>query len=783
MAEKPTKNRVRYANKKKPKKNRPHWFRHLLLVSCAASGFALMSYLTYLDYDVRQQFDGKRWAVPARVYADPVELYPGYSLTAEKLEELLQNLHYRKDPRLSLEGSYSRDKQQVRIKTRQFTFWDDTQNSQSLVVSFNETGIESILPLATASDTEELKDIPILRMDPVQIGNFYPTIKEDRILIKLEEAPDALIKGLLASEDRDFYNHFGVSPRGVARAMWVNLRTGYMVQGGSTITQQLAKNFFLTSERSLQRKVREIFISFILEYRYPKKAILEAYLNEIYLGQDGPNSVNGFGLASEFYFGNSLKDLPLDQVALLVALVRGPSEYDPRRYPEHALQRRNLILDEMAEQQFITERQAMDAKAKPLSVIPRKHHTNNRYPGFLDLVKRQLRAAYHEEDLTSEGLQIFTTLDTQIQETAEKTAAVKLRELEKQPKANDLQTAIVVTRKDSGEIVALVSGRENAEGGFNRALDAVRPIGSLIKPAIYLTALENPKKYTITTAISDSTIVVRSQSGSDWIPKNYDHREHGSVPLHKALAKSYNLATVRIGMDIGIAKTAKTLKQLGINKEIDLYPSMLLGSSGLTPLDVTQMYQTIAGGGFLTPISTIRAVISTDGKHLQSYPFNVKETVDPDATYIVNTILQEVMREGTGSPAYKVFPKDYGLAGKTGTTNDAKDSWFAGYTGDFLSVVWVGRDDNKPIGLTGATGALPVWLALMRQISTEPVVLNKPENIRMVAADACGRGREYPFIAGSEPARRTCERAAPEAAPEEEEEQPWTEQFERFIPD
>ncbi|MDD5273850.1 MAG: penicillin-binding protein 1B, partial [Methylovulum sp.] len=652
--------------------------------------------------------------------------------------------------------------------------------SRNVLVTFNEAGVESVQPLTQANDDDPPEEIPILRMDPVQIGNFYPTIKEDRILIKLDEAPETLVNGLLASEDRDFYSHFGISPRGIARAMWANLRAGDMVQGGSTITQQLAKNFYLTSERKWQRKLKEMFISFILEYRYPKKAILEAYLNEIYLGQDGPNSVHGFGLASEFYFGNSLKDLPLDQVALLVALVRGPSEYDPRRYPEHALQRRDLILDEMAVQHFITDRQALDAKAKPLSVIPRKHHTNNRYPGFLELVKRQLKADYREEDFTSDGLQIFTTLDTQIQETVEKAALAKLRELEKQPKANDLETAIVVTRKDSGEIVALVSGRENAEGGFNRALDAVRPIGSLVKPSIYLTALENPKKYTATTRISDSTIVVHGQNGTDWIPKNYDHREHGSVPLHKALAKSYNLATVRIGMDVGIAKTAKTIRQLGVTRDIKLVPSLLLGAAELSPLDVTQMYQTIAGGGFMTPVKTIRAVISADDKHLQSYPFNVKETVDPDATYIVNTILQEVMREGTGAVAYKTFPHDYGLAGKTGTTNDAKDSWFAGYTGDYLAVVWVGRDDNKPIGLTGATGALPIWVSLMQRISTQPVTLDKPENIRMVAVDACGHGREYPFISGSEPGVRNCVKAAP---PEEEEEKSWIEPFERFIPD
>jgi penicillin-binding protein 1B len=785
MAEKPTKNSIRYGSKKTTKKvRRFHWFRNLLLISFVGAGFMLMSYLGYLDYNVRSQFDGKRWAIPARVYADPVELYAGYNISPGKLEELLQTLGYRKDAHLGQEGSYFRNDPQISIKTRQFKFWDETQNSQSIRLTFNETGLASITSL-TANPTDTAEEIPIIRMDPVQIGNFYPTIKEDRILIKLQDAPDALINGLLASEDRDFYHHFGVSMRGVARAMWANVRAGDMVQGGSTITQQLAKNFYLTSERKLSRKLKEMFMALILEYRYPKDAILEAYLNEIYLGQDGANGVHGFGLASEFYFGDNLKNLSLHQVALLVALVRGPSEYDPRRYPERALQRRNLVLDEMVLQKYITERQANEAKAKPLAVIPRKHRFHNRYPGFLELVKRQLKADYREEDFTSEGLKIFTTLDTQIQETAEKTAATKLQELEKLPKANDLETAIIVTRKDNGEIVALVSGRENAEGGFNRALDAVRPIGSLIKPVVYLTALENPQKYTVTTRVSDSTIVVHGQNGTDWIPKNYDHREHGSVSLHKALAKSYNLATVRIGMDVGIAKTAKTLKQLGVNKEVDLYPSLFLGASSLTPMDVTQMYQTIAGGGFLTPIKAIRAVISSDDKFLQSYPFNVKESVDPDATFILNTMLQEVMREGTGAPAYSAFPKDYGLAGKTGTTNDAKDSWFAGYTGDYLSVVWVGRDDNKPIGLTGATGALPIWTSIMQQISTQPLVLDQPENIRMVSVNPCSKGREYPFIAGSEPPARSCQKQAP-SSEDQDEEKPWLEQlesFERFIPD
>ncbi len=713
-----------------------------------------ISYLGYLDYNVRNQFEGKRWAIPARVYASPVELYAGYALPPEKFEALLKMLHYRQDAELSVEGTYFKEGSQISVKTRDFAFWDQHQPSMQMSLSFTDMGIESI------TDITKSEEVAIVRMDPVQIGSFYPTIKEDRVLIKLEEAPDSLIKGLLASEDRDFYQHFGVSLKGIARAMWTNVRAGGMVQGGSTITQQLVKNFYLTNERRLSRKVKEALMALILEYRYTKNEILEAYLNEIYLGQNGSSAVHGFGLASEFYFGSTLKDLPLEQVASLVALVRGPSEYDPRRFPDRALQRRNLVLEQMATEGYLSKDQATQAIAKPLSVIPRMQRSSNRYPGFLDLVKRQLKQDYREEDLTSQGLRIFTTLDTQVQDVLEKTVETKLKQLEKSEHANDLETAVIVTRRDSGEVTALTSGRENMAGGFNRALDAVRPIGSLIKPAVYLTALEYPDKYTITTRVSDSTIVVKGQNGTDWIPKNYDHKEHGSVALHTALAKSYNLATVRIGMDVGVARTAKTLKNMGVTRTLDLFPSLLLGAAALTPIEVTQMYQTLAGDGFSTPIKSIRAVVDTDGKQLQSYPFTVRQAVDPAATYIVNTILQEVMHEGTGKAAYSSFPKEYGLVGKTGTTNDAKDSWFAGYTGDYLSVVWVGRDDNKPIGLTGATGALPLWVALMQQISTQAVNLIPPDNVKLVWVEpgsgllthkGCGGGKQYPYISGSEP--------------------------------
>ena len=731
------------------------WLKHIVIPVILLAGFAVFSYVGYLDYNVREQFEGKRWAIPARVYASPVELYAGAAYTTKNFEDLLVQLHYRQDEQLDGEGSYSIKPGQVNVRTHGFNFGDTVQESRKISVNFSAGTISGIIDAGSNSE------MAIVRMDPVQIGSFYPTRKEDRILIKLDETPQFLLQGLFSTEDRDFYNHFGLSPKGILRAMWTNAKAGGFVAGGSTITQQLVKNFFLTNERSMKRKVNEALMAFILEYRYSKNEILEAYLNEIFLGQDGASAVHGFGLASEFYFGQSLKTLNLPQLATLVALVRGPSQYDPRKNPEMVIERRNLVLDSMREEGYLTEQQASDAKKEALEVATVTHRSANRYPDFIDLVKRQLKQEYKEEDLTSEGLRIVTTLDTRIQDVLEQTITNKLKQLEKSPKSNELESAAIVTRRDSGEIVALAGGRNSAETGFNRALDAVRPIGSLIKPVVYLTALEYPDRYTITTPVSDTALEIEAEKGKTWSPDNFDNREHGSVALHTALANSYNMATVRIGMDIGLAKVAQTLKNMGVSRPVDLYPSFLLGASPLTPLEVTQLYQTLAGDGYATPLRSIRAVNAADGKALQSYPFTVRQAVDPAATFITNTILQEVMRSGTGHSAYNYMPAEMALVGKTGTTNQLRDSWFAGFSGDFLSVVWVGRDDNKSTGLTGGGGALQIWADLMRQVSKKPVALVPPDNVEMKWIDANGQATNencpgahlYPFVENSGPSQ------------------------------
>ncbi len=601
---------------------------------------------------------------------------------------------------------------------------------------------------------------PIVRLEPAQIGGIYPAHKEDRILIRLEDLPPMFEETLLAVEDRSFYDHSGIAPLSIARAMWVNLQAGRVVQGGSTLTQQLVKNFFLTRDQTLIRKGNEALMSLLLELHYDKRDILETYLNEVYLGQAGSRGIHGFGLASQFYFGESLGNLELHQLALLVGMVKGPSYYDPRRHPERALERRNLVIDVLVETGHIDAAQASRAKGRPLGIAARPSYSENRYPAYIDLVRRHLARDYKEEDLKSEGLRIFTTLDPLLQHAAEYSVRETLDDLGGAPTEGGLESAMVVTARDSGEVLALVGGRDPKFAGFNRAVDASRPIGSLVKPFIYLAALQQPQRYTLITPVEDRSFSLVFDDGRRWEPQNYDKQERGDVPLHSALSHSYNLPAVRVGLDVGIDKVIAVLQDLGVTSPVPEYPSMLLGAVSMSPVTVAQIYQGLATSGFNTPLRTIRQVTDAKGEPLSRYNLKVDQVADPAAVHLVQYAMQETMQEGTGRSAYRFVPGSLTLAGKTGTTDDGRDSWFAGFSGDLLAVTWVGRDDNGPTSLTGASGALPVWARFMSQVPQHgfsPVV---PDGVRYhwvdPAAEAltdefCDNARFVPFIAGSEP--------------------------------
>jgi penicillin-binding protein 1B len=715
----------------------------------------LSGFMLYLDITVRVQFEGKRWALPARVYARPLELYPGLKLRPEQLGTELAMLGYHDAGGQLDPGSFRQQRNEFTIATRPFVFWDGTQAALQLRADFDGSHLRSLTDLKTE------KPVTLARLDPLLIGGIYPAHNEDRVLVKLNEMPPLLIKGLIAVEDRQFYTHHGVDPRGVARALVTTLR-GAGLQGGSTLTQQLVKNFFLTPERTLRRKFTEMIMAQLLELHYSKEEILEAYANEIYLGQDGNRAIHGFGLASHFYFNRPLSQLDLPQAALLVGLVKGPSYYDPRRHPARALSRRNLVLQEMLQQQAITQQQYATARATGLGVVEQAPGGTSLYPAFVELVHRQLRRDYREEDLRSEGLQIFSSLDPLAQFAAERALTTRLTQLEKArripPQA--LEGAIVVSNTQNGEIQVLVGGRNTRYEGFNRALDTERPVGSLIKPVIYLTALERPDAYTLATLLDDSPLVWRERGAADWEPHNYDKAFHGQVPLRLALANSYNVSSVRLGLSLGVRTVMDNVHRLGIERDLNTYASSLLGADGLSPLEVTQMYQSIASGGFRVPLRAIREVLTAEGQPLQRYPLSIEQVIEPGPAYLITSALQGVVREGTANDLNKFLSPDIHVAGKTGTTNDLRDSWFAGYTGDRLAVIWIGRDDNQPINMTGASGAMTVWGDMMAKLDPEPLEPPQPDNVEMVwvdsatgrrADDNCQGAVSLPFINGSAP--------------------------------
>ncbi len=733
---------------------RPRWTR-LLLSVFLLGGLLVGGYTLYLAHEVRVKFEGKRWAVPARVYAQPLELFAGLPLSQARLRDELQALGFRQVRHPRQGGQWSRAGDRYLIYTRPFLFWDGEEQGRLLALRFAGDQLTEL------NDGASGRALDIVRLEPAEIGSIYPAHREDRVLVRRDQLPDALVQGLLAVEDRKFYEHHGIDPVGIARALWANLRAGRTVQGGSTLTQQLAKNFFLTQERSLWRKANEALIALILEARYDKDEILEAYANEIYLGQDCQRAIHGFGLAAHFYFGRPLAELHEPEIALLIGLVKGASYYNPRRHPERARARRDLVLDVMAERGVIDANQALRARQAGLGVTARGKRDSATYPDFVDLVRRQLRRDYREEDLTSEGLRVFTTLDRWAQQQSERLLADQLERIEKQRRlpANTLEGAVVLANPQSGEITALVGSRLAGYAGFNRALDAVRPIGSLVKPAVYLTALSASGGHTLISQLDDTAVALRDEQDRLWEPKNYDETEHGPVPLHVALAHSYNLATVRLGLDLGLGKVIDTLESLGVERDIKPYPSLLLGSLSLSPLEVAQMYQTLAAGGYRSPLRAIREVLDSSGQPLQRYPLEVARAADAGAVFLLNRNLVEVVRDGTGRGLSHYLP-GVELAGKTGTTNELRDSWFAGFGGDRVGVVWVGRDDNQSTGLTGSSGALPVWGRVMAALDVQPLQANLPVDVAYewinpqtgeLSAEDCNGAVAFPFISGTAP--------------------------------
>ncbi|MBN2885291.1 MAG: penicillin-binding protein 1B [Chromatiaceae bacterium] len=733
------------------------------LLGALALGF----YMVHLDRVVRGKFEGQRWALPARVWARPLELYAERRLSAAQFEAELRRLHYRALPDPQSPGTYRREGETFQVHTRAFRFWDGAEPARALRLRFAGERLVSLEDAAGGPAPA------LVRLDAMLIASIYPTHNEDRILVRRTELPELLVRTLFAVEDRSFERHIGVDPRGIARAAYANFVAGGVVEGASTLTQQLVKNFYLSADRTLERKLKEALMAILLERRYTKDEILEAYANEIYLGQDGSRAIHGFGLASRFYFNRSLDELGIPETALLVGLIQAPSSLDPRRRPASALRRRNLVLDVMARDGVITPAAAEQAKSAPLGVVEGGGRPAGDYPGFITLVRRQLQRDYRDEDLRSEGLNIFTTLDPLVQERVEASLPAQLAQLEKARgmRAETLEAAAVVTSVAQGEVLALAPGRDPGYAGFNRALDSVRSIGSLIKPVIYLSALAHPERYSLTTPIPDEAVSIPDGSGRRWEPKNYDRREHGPIALQDALARSLNLATVNLGLDLGLEEVAGNLRALGAQRGIRVVPAMLLGAVSLSPLEVAQIYQSIAAGGYRSPLRAIREVVDAEGRPLNRYPLAVERVVDPRAAYLTAWAMRRVVTQGTAAWLGGQLPEGLSLAGKTGTTDELRDSWFAGFSGDKVAVVWVGRDDYKPMGLTGSSGALRLWGDIMLNLEQEPLASFVPDGLIM--AEICTK-TPTPYIESHLPTPDQCGTGEPESSETAASEEPST---------
>lgn len=733
--------------------------RHLLfklaLVLLVVGGL----FVVYLDARITATFSDKMWELPAKVYARPLELFAGANITPQDLWYELGVLGYRFVKSAPRRGEVSRDGNRFELFTRGFDFPDEREPERRVLIEFSGDKVRSL--------SSEGRGLDLMRLDPVQIGGIFPQHGEDRVLVRLEDVPEDFRRSLLAVEDQNYYRHWGFSVSGIMRAAFRNLRSGQVVAGGSTITQQLVKNYYLSSDRTIVRKLTELVMAILLDLHYEKDQILESYINEVYLGQEGPRAVHGFALAAQHYFAMPLEQLDLHQQALLIGMIKGPSLYNPERNPQRALERRNVVLGVLAEQGVITPEQAAQARAMPLG-LDEQGRLRGSAPAFLDLVRRQLRRDYREEDLTSRGLSIFTSFDPLLQRHLENSTQEVMDQLDS---SGELQSATIVTRFDTGEVAALVGGRRMRFAGFNRALDARRSAGSLLKSAVYLAALDEPQKFTLASVLSDTPLTVKAAGAKPWQPQNFDRKVHGDVLLYQALAQSYNLASARLGMQLGVDTVVAMLERLGVTEGVPRLPALILGAGDYSPMDMATMYQTIATGGFRMPMRSIRDITDANGESLKRYPLEYDRTVSMQSMHLLHFALRAVVREGTGRGVYNYLPAGFAVAGKTGTTNDGRDSWFAGFSGDLLAVSWVGRDDNAATGLTGSSGALKVWAKFMADASRESLAYRMPDGIEThwiddlsgyQTGEGCPNSRMLPFIAGSEPQQRTaCAPRAP----------------------
>jgi len=731
--------------------------------------FFFAGYIAYLDYQVIKKFEGQRWKLPSKIYSAPLVLSPGLDIEKSALVTRLRRLNYHPVKRpVRKAGEYYLTQNSLEIYLHDFAYPDRLQ--QGIPVSLSLTSGKRIDHLIDLSLAEDLERVSI---EPEVIGGFYEGAWEERSLIRLSEAPPILINAIITMEDRRFYEHRGIDPRGILRAAWTNLRAGGIVQGGSTLTQQLVKNFYLDGNRTLNRKINEAIMALLLERHYKKEEILETYLNEIYLGQNGIMGIYGVGQGSWFYFGKPANEMTIGESALLAGMIRSPNTLSPQKNLKKAILRRNLVLERLFSEQKITLQQYVQARAETVSARKVRERLNVA-PYFIDEVRQRMAASYPSDLLNSGGLRIFTSVDVELQRIAEEKLRDGLQMLERQYPSlkrvepeRQLQGALVAIDPRTGEVRALVGGRDYATTQFNRVTQARRQPGSLFKPFVYLAAFDqaaNGKEpYTPLSQVEDAPITLQA-GGRDWTPQNYDRTYLGPVTLRAALERSLNAATVRLSQEVGIEKIIATARALGVTSPLKDLPSLALGTSEVSPLEMGVAYATLASQGVKREPIFVQGVIDPANLRLDSSDADSpspSEAISPQAAFLVTHLMEGVINSGTGQGVRKLG-FDRPAAGKTGTTSDERDAWFAGYTPELVTVVWVGFDQNDPVALTGAQAALPIWTSFMKEAvaATPTTSFTPPAGIVFKRVNengkVCRDGKEEAFIEGTEPTQ-SCE--------------------------
>ena len=703
---------------------------------------AIVAYpiLRALDAQVVETLNGRRWDFPSRIYADAFLLYPGLDLAAAGFSERLQRLGYR---RVDGDAALRKGDFRQRADGIDLVLHDPPTPGEAPSERAVHLAVDGPV-LTTIRDLRSGEELFALSLEPEVVSGLFDTTWEARREVRLDTLPPLLPRAVIVVEDRRFYDHHGVDPIGILRAALANVRSGSVVQGGSTLTQQLIKNFFLSEERTMHRKAVEAAMALLAERRYEKNEILDAYLNEIYLGQNGVQGVFGVWEASRFYFARAPEELTVGEIALLAGMIRAPNIYSPFRSPERARARRDVVLGLLRDDGAIDEADYRAALAEPLRSAP-PAVAANAAPYFVDFLRDELAGAYAPELLTTRGLDISTSLDVGMQQQAVAAVRDGLAELERRHPAlsadpgRQVQAALVALRPQTGGVVAMVGGRDYATSQFNRVTQARRQPGSVFKPLVFLAAYERAQHdgqpFTARTELLDAPFDW-AYDGQVWRPANYGNHYLGAVPVRTALEQSLNAATARLAEQTGLAAILDTAHQVGINSPLPAVPSVVLGAGEVTPFEIAQAYAVLANQGLRAEARAITKVVDRQGQIVERHPLTVERAVSPESAFLVTYLMKGVLDRGTGHAArQRGFTRP--AAGKTGTTNDGRDAWFAGFTPELVAVVWVGFDDGAPLGLTGAEAALPIWTSFMLRATaaSPPADFVPPAGVALVRID------------------------------------------------